>query len=353
MGSKLALPMLYLLATCAGFLFSQINAPLPWMIGPLFATAVLTATGLSTVRVSTRTRPFGQIVVATFVGSHFTPEALHSLLRTAPLLISVGLFVLLAAMLVAQIQRRIYGTDPVSALLAVVPTSPVEASVLAERFGVPHGPIVLAQTARIALVVAVIPFLLHLGSDEQGVLSEVLPRRDGLAGIAVTLAGALLGPVIFRVLKFANPFFLGPLFLIAALSALDFPAYDIPAPLLAAAQIVLGTWLGSSFRPELLEQRNRLIGQILLSSTLLLVACILGAKALSWLFGAPFATVLMGIAPGGVTEMALTAGVLGQDVAMVTAMQLTRIFLIMPNLGWITRLTHRRKPPIKQPEAGE
>ncbi len=348
MGSKLALPALYLVAACAGFLFSLINAPLPWMIGPLFATAVLTATGLSKVQVSTRTRPFGQIVVATFVGAHFTPDALHSLLRTAPLLISISLFVLLAAMLVAQIQRRIYGTDPVTALLASVPTSPVEAGVLAERFGVPHGPIVLAQTARIALVVSVIPFLLHLGS-EADVLGEALPRRDGLPGIAVTLAGAVLGPVMFRLLRFANPFFLGPLFLTAALSALDMPAYHIPAPLLAAAQIVLGTWLGSSFRPELLAQRRQLFGQILLSSTLLLAACILGAGGLAWLFGAPFATVLLGIAPGGVTEMALTAGVLGQDVAMVTAMQLTRIFLIMPNLGWITRLIHRRD----HPRAGE
>lgn len=47
---------------------------------------------------------------------------------------------------------------------------------------------------------------------------------------------------------------------------------------------------------------------------------------------------MLGIAPGGVTEMALTAGILGQDVALVTAMHITRIFAIMPNLGWMARL---------------
>lgn len=39
--------------------------------------------------------------------------------------------------------------------------------------------------------------------------------------------------------------------------------------------------------------------------------------------------------------MALTAGVLGQDVALVTAMHLTRIFIIMPSVGWVTAMMSR------------
>ena len=51
--------------------------------------------------------------------------------------------------------------------------------------------------------------------------------------------------------------------------------------------------------------------------------------------------MVLGFAPGGTTEMALTAGILGQDVALVTAMHLARIFIIMLNLQWLTRLTSR------------
>ena len=173
------------------------------------------------------------------------------------------------------------------------------------------------------------------------------PRRwDGIPGAALTLAGAALGPLLFRAIRLANPFFLGPLFMAALLSSLDLPAFDVPGPLLAAAQIVLGTWLGGAFRRELLG--GPLLGSALLSSGLLLATCGLGAWALSLLFAAPFATVMLGIAPGGVTEMALTAGILAQDVALVTAMHLTRIFVIMPNAGWIARLSNRADPSARR-----
>lgn len=333
--------ILMLASAGAGYAMSRLGAPLPWMIGPLFMTSAMTVTQAVKTRVPTRMRPFGQITVATFVGAHFTPEALHSILSTAPLLMAISLWVLMAAMFVAVLQRRIFGDRLVANFLAVVPTSPVEAVIMAEQHGVPSAPVILSQTLRIALVVTIIPFLLYPGADVAVPLSAP-PQIDGAAGVALTLAGAILGPLVFRQIRIANPFFLGPLFTAALISSLDLPSADLPSPLLAAAQIVLGSWLGGAFRRELLSGKT--LGSALLSSALLLTTCGLGAWLLARLFGVPLATVILGSAPGGVTEMALTAGLLGQDVALVTAMHITRIFVIMPNAGWIARLSHKHDP---------
>jgi uncharacterized membrane protein AbrB (regulator of aidB expression) len=40
--------------------------------------------------------------------------------------------------------------------------------------------------------------------------------------------------------------------------------------------------------------------------------------------------------------MALTARFLHEDVALITAFHLTRIFLIIPNIPWILALLHGR-----------
>jgi len=336
------LPVLYLVGGLTGYVFFRLGVPLAWLLGPLMATAMLTVTRVSTTIVPVMTRPFGQIVVATFVGAHFTPAALQSLVQTAPLLLCATLIVLVSAVLVARVQMRLGGSDRVSAMLATVPTSPVEAGVLAERFGVEPAPIILAQTLRIILVVSVVPVLMMLGSAP-GDPPAAPVHQNGLAGLTLTVCGALAGPVVLRLLRISNPFFLGPLFAAAVLSALALPTYDLPGPLLAAAQILLGTWLGGCLRPDILHRRRRLLAAILVCSALLIAMCALGAWGLSRLFATPFPAIMLGSAPGGVTEMALTAGLLGQDVAMVTAMQITRIFLIMPNLGWIVRLTARRR----------
>lgn len=335
-----ALASLYAASALAGLIFSLLGLPLPWMIGPLISTGLLTATGLLRVRVPVRTRPFGQITVATFVGAHFTPAAFHSLLQTAPLLLFVSLYTIAAALLVSIVQRRVYGTDGISAFLSVVPTSPVEAGVLAEHHGIAPAPVIFAQTMRIALVVTAFPFMLYLTGGPSAVPPP--PEVDhGVLAFGVTLGGAIAGPTLFRLLRLNNPFFLGPLFTAALLSALGQPVFDIPQPVLAVAQVVLGTWLGSCFTRETFTQRKGLVGSVMVTSALLLSLSVFGAFLASRVLGAPFPTMVLGFAPGGTTEMALTAGVLGQDVALVTAMHLARIFVIMPNLHWLARLADR------------
>lgn len=333
----MSLACLYTVCAVAGFAFSLLGMPLPWMTGPLIAAGLITASGTLVVRVPVQTRPFGQITVATFVGAHFTPEALQALAQTAPLLIAVSLYTVAIAFLVGLVQRRLFCTDGVTAFLSVIPTSPVEAGVLAEHHGVPAGPVIIAQTMRIAIVVTLFPLLLTLVGEASAALPQPDMDRSAVA-FGVTLAGAIAGPVLCKVLRLNNPFFLGPLFMAAALSALDQPVYDIPSPVLAVAQIVLGTWLGSCFTRRTFTERRGLVTSILFSSALLLLLSVVGAWLASRLMGLPFPSMVLGFAPGGTTEMALTAGILGQDVALVTAMHLARIFVIMPNLHWLTRL---------------
>lgn len=65
------------------------------------------------------------------------------------------------------------------------------------------------------------------------------------------------------------------------------------------------------------------------------------AVIVSRMAGLSWELMVLGTAPGGVTEMALTAKFLGQDVALITAFHLTRIFILMPNIPWIIRMSHR------------
>ena len=46
-------------------------------------------------------------------------------------------------------------------------------------------------------------------------------------------------------------------------------------------------------------------------------------------------------APGGVTEMALTAQFLGYDVALITSFQIVRICILMPGIHWFIAAARR------------
>jgi uncharacterized membrane protein AbrB (regulator of aidB expression) len=65
------------------------------------------------------------------------------------------------------------------------------------------------------------------------------------------------------------------------------------------------------------------------------------AFAVSALTGIDWQIMVLATAPGSVTEMALTAKILHQGVAIVTAFHVVRIFIILPAAPLIFAITAR------------
>lgn len=338
---------LYAAAAGAGWGFTALGLPLPWMLGPLLLSAVVYVSGFGQIAVPVRTRPFGQMTVAAQVGLTFTPAAFASLLELAPMIVGLALISGVLASLVAIVLARTTDMRLAQAFVSTFPTSPVEAAVVAERLGIAPAPVVLAQTVRIAMIVFLVPMSIYL-VDGMPDRSAAGPAQGFVAGHLALVALAVGGAVLFRLLRLSNPFFLGPLAVSAAVAAFAVPLPPFPPLIMAVAQIALGTWLGSTFRRDLFSSGNGHILATTVSALALLILISGVALGLAHFGGYPWETLVLGAAPGGVTEMALTAKFLGAEVALVTAIQLTRIFLFMPNIPWIVRLIDRsesRKRP--------
>lgn len=333
---------IYILAAASGYLFTRLGMPLPWMLGPLVVIGAVFISGLRSAPLPIRTRPFGQMVVASTVGTYFSPAALQMVFDLAPLLIGMALLTAAMALPVAAVLARIGRLEYAAALLATLPTSPVEAATMAERFKFDPGPIILSQTVRIASVVLIVPVSIYIVDGWPGPRPATMTLASfDLPGILLLAAAALIGGFLFRFLRLPNPYFLGPLALSSALTATGFALSPYPPMILAIAQVVLGAWLGSTFRRELFQKAGRLILASISTTLLLLALSSAAAILLSFLVDMNWETLVLGAAPGGATEMALTAKFLGQNVALITAFHLVRIFIFMPNIPWVIRAIYR------------
>lgn len=309
---------------------AQLRVPLPWMIGPmLFAAAVSIMD--KTPSIPLITRPIGQLVVAASVGLFFTPDALTAVGQQLVPMLAVAVLTIGAGFLAALVLMRIARIDVVSASLASIPGGPVEMASLAQRHGAESGTVAFAQILRIALLVLIIPPLLVALDGEVADPAVALangPLDPG--GAALLLAIALAGGFFLRMIGMTTPFFLGPLGATAAASALMLPVSAPPYFVLAGAQVLLGVWLGSMFQRQLFMRSPMLIVAVLASTAVLIVLCSLMAVVVSVLTGVEWQTMILAAAPGSVTEMALTAKILDQQVALVTAYHILRIFIILP-----------------------
>lgn len=333
---------LYIIAIVAGWIFLQANMPLPWMIGPLVAMACLFLSGIATTPLTVKTRPFGQMVVASSVGTYFTPDVFQTVVNTTPLLIGMALLTALTAVVLSLFSSRMFSTSVTQSVLSTFPISPVEAAVMAERYGIKPATVILPQTVRIAAIVIVVPISIYIVDGwPQSTSPTTISTSFDFVGCTILAALAIAGSLMFRAIRLPNPFFLGALAFSSTGSALGLHLSPYPGEILAIAQIILGAWLGSTFQRKLFADAGRLVLSSVFTTLLLLIANSSIAVLVASMSNMEWETLVLGAAPGGVTEMALTAKYLGINVAIITAFQLTRIFIFMPNIPWVIRLVNK------------
>lgn len=348
-----ALLAVFTASGCAGFTFERLDLPLPWMTGPLVITAAVFIIIGPRLTVPVKMRPFGQIVVATQVGLAFSPEALSILFSLAPVFVGTALAIGVSSLIVALLMAKITGQGLTQAFLSAVPTSPVEAATIAKATGFDPVPVIYAQTLRLAAVVLILPFALYAvkGWPEVQRTPVGFTTADPWQ-IALLVVVGITGAWVFRLLRVPNPFFLGPLIAAATLAASGHATAPYPPMVLAVAQVVLGTWLGATFRRDIVTSAVSLTINSALSAFFLLSLCTLAALGIAAISGVDWRAMLLAAAPGGVVEMALTAKFLQQNVLLITTFHLVRIFVIVPNVPWMVRMLARlerrhteRNPP--------
>ncbi|MDT8420080.1 MAG: AbrB family transcriptional regulator [Desulfuromonadales bacterium] len=127
--------------------------------------------------------------------------------------------------------------------------------------------------------------------------------------------------------------------LATAVAAITIPGrFVIPDNISTLIQIMLGITLGMSFDRSSLELIPRIMPVAILSTFVLLGVTIL----LAWLAGrlglVSFATALFGLAPGGMSGMALMAQAEGYRIDIVAMLHTVRIFLLFLLVPVISRI---------------
>lgn len=306
------------------------GVPMAWMIGPMLVSTVFAVSGWR-VPLPRQTRITGQTIVATAVGLQLTWASVVTVSDFVVEILIVALGSGLLAIGLAPLLHRLSGVDRASSFFACVPCGPAEMAELAEKGG-GNGPLVgLVQGLRIAMVVLIVPSALRLAGVP--LVEDSRTASDLFAVGAMTvpvLCLALLTALALKRLGMVSPFFLGPLALASILAVMVEGPVAWPRGLTYAGQFLLGVSLGLSFNRDLLRLAPRFVAASALTTLLTILGCTALALGIASVDGLPFATLTLAAAPGSVTEMSLTANVMGLDVAMVTGFHIVRLFILMP-----------------------
>lgn len=325
---------IFLLAITGGLLFNLLHLPLPWTLGPLVITIVWKSALKKTVYWPKKLRNMGMVVLGYMMGSPFTPAVGHQVLQQLPHMLLMTTTLIVLCLATGYVSGRYTDVGLANSLIGSLPGGLSQMSVICEETkGTDVSVVTLMQTVRVITVVFVVPVLaLHgitgqmttagarlvtpMGSDELPVLFFFLLTILGLIKLA-------------KWIRLANVYVLVPVLGTALLVLAGIHAPALPSPVIALAQIFVGIRMGSDVDFNSLTNWKT-IAVVNLLTVLTVIGLLLGISyAFSLIYPMSFVTAFISMAPGGMSEMGLTALAASADLATVVAYQLFRLLFIL------------------------
>ena len=335
------------LALAAALLCAWLRTPLPWMIGPLLATAMASVAGVPTVSWAPL-RNIAQWTIGTALGLYFTPSV-TSLVASIWWAIALGVVWALVVGLAfgAWLHRvhapRMPGLSRGTTYFAGAIGGASEMTLLAEREGARTDLVASSHSLRILIVAVTVPFAMQYSGLHGLYPAPALLRVVDPAGLAWLAVFTGLGALVIRQLGRANPWFMGALLVSMGLTIAGKHFSAIPQWMSNGAQLVIGVSLGVRFSAEFIHTAPRWLATVVIGTLGMIVACGAFAWVLSLGTGLHVATLILGTSPGGIAEMAITAKVLELGVPVVTAFQVCRLVTVLILVDPVYRYLYRQR----------
>lgn len=322
------------LAAAAGIGADAVGVPLPWMLGPLVVTAIAAMTDVrfrgAPLRLPRWLRDVCVPVIGVTIGSTVTPEVAASAVRWWPSLLVIAPYVVAVQFANFAMLRRLGGYDKATAFFAASPGGLIDAVLSGESRGGALAAMSTQHFARIAVTVAVVPFLMTMFAEPAATAEAVEAEAIGWPGLfdgAALLVCAVVGAALGKWLRLPAGIMLGPFALSAALHVSGLSAAVTPPPVVHLAQLVVGGVLGLQFAGIGKRQVARGVGLSAIGVAVALSVAAVLALPLTAVVDAPYSAVFLAFAPGGLAEMGLIAVSLGIEPAFVVVHHLLRIVL--------------------------
>ncbi|WDU49229.1 AbrB family transcriptional regulator [Taylorella equigenitalis] len=325
----------FFIALLGSFLAYELGLPIPWMLGALFITAACRINGLNNA-FHPAFRKAGQLLVGVSVGLYFTPQVNSVLLNQSFFIILASFFSVLLGLLGAWILYKFTNQNYATSYYASTIGGASEMVVIAERNTDGNLPLIAsAHSFRILTVVVLIPFIyqyLGIHGDLQD-FGVNLPHKTYITDISykffLLIAGAVVSGFILQKFNFPNSWFVGTMFFSAILTSFDIHLSYVPIEAQRLGQVLLGWALGSNFKPHFFKQAPKFVA--VMAAVIVIYVSIMAMLAYVISIPSHYAleTLILGMSPGGLAEMAVTAKDLNLGAPVVVAFQIVRLIAVL------------------------
>lgn len=333
---KLSLLTTVAVAGIGGAIAAMVHAPIPWLLGSLLFTAVLTACGFKLQKPSSTIERCMRVLIGTALGSSVA-NSLGDF--GGPVILSiVASFASVIAVVIggSWFFRRWIKMARGEAFLCALPGGLSFMLALADdaRVATPGSRprIALVHTVRVVALVLFISLIAFVLGTEKPQESFADWFTAGLLfdwQLLLVIALALISGVVARIVSIAGGDVTIPLVISSLAYASGLVDIELPQIVLTLAMLTFGSILGYEIGSGPHSEYPRLAGGSLVFTAMAFLFGGLFAFVFGEMTGLGFLTLFLALAPGGIAEIALISLSLGLDVGLIALVHLCRFLFLM------------------------
>jgi membrane AbrB-like protein len=315
------------IAFVGGAVGNLASIPFGWMLGAIAASALA-------IRLDARLKPpfamlgCARVLIGLLVGSAVTPEFPRQVVHFWPVVVVVLVYTGILMKSGYFFFGRYAAFDKVTAFFSAVPGGLSEMISLSSAMGGNILAITTTHLVRFVVIIAGISMITQ-ASGFASVASRPLESSVALRDWAVLGGCGLGGFLCARCFRTRIGLLLFPALLSGMAHGAGLIAVAPPRWAVVLCQVVIGAAAGARLTTLGDHAARNLLTASAIWSVLLFSITLGIAWTVHVLLDWPLVTVLLAIAPGGVTEISIIALALGTDVGLVMTAQLSRQFLIL------------------------
>lgn len=210
------------------------------------------------------------------------------------------------------------------ALLASLPGALSFVVAAAEGLKADMKKVAISQSIRLIILIEAVPLVgIAIGHPGSSPLLSARPVA-GIGDLAILFAAGIAASMVMNRLRLPGGWILGGLFATAALVLSDVVDVQLPQFLVVPCSIALGCVAGSRFRPGDLALLPHIAGPALGAFLIAATLSVIGASAVTLIFGVDIIQTLLAFAPGALEGLTVLAYQMNIDPAYVAAHHVVR-----------------------------
>ncbi|KOF11680.1 hypothetical protein AC739_02375 [Planococcus glaciei] len=335
----------FIVGLAGALLFEFLGAPMPWLLGSLFAVLLVQLFTPVSLKWDASFRNTGLVIAGYVIGIAFTLDALNGMKQYFLPMLVINIVFFGLFLMISSLMANRTNVDKATAMTCCVPGGMSQIITFAEeQKTVDLTAVTFYHVFRVLLIVAAVPFIVASGGTAQpGTAAE----GEYSIYLFVLLAFCCVAGMVFKKINVPTAFLLGPIFLIMVLNIAEVDVPLMPSSLLHIAQLLIGIYIGLLLEKEDIKLTPKLIFYSVFSSAVLIAFAYGLSFILQDMYDLSFSTSFLSVVPGGLDQMGIIAASVHADVTVVTAFQLFRIIFLSVFIVPFVKVVAGREKKVK------